>query len=483
MKDIRIRHRNSKSDFEKIDVKARKINSNNKKEVFFDEEESQKEFVYNKKRGEEVKYTKEGKPILRAADHYDLLDGEEKRSKDPYDVLKRSDFFNKNKKELSETKIETFRRKKHKKRSKWKIFFITLGILIILAFVFVTYVLDKTTLIIIPKYKDVSASSTFLIFKDDLIVDYASSTLSKDILKSEPKEVYEKAEGEITIYNNYSNTPQVLITNTRFQSPDGKIFRISNSITVPGKNGDKEGSIKVKVTADTYGSEYNIGPTKFTIPGFQNTPRFEGFYAKSEESMTGGASGIVQMVSKTDIDNTKKDLTEDLESELKTKYLSINHNDYYTLYDLAKTRFFDNSNDLINENQNKYNLTAEVTLISIKKSVLSKLIAEQTLGQDFKSTDNFKMLSIDNLLFSFSDDSDINNNILKLNIIGKTRLIWDFDHEEMKRKFLSQPINNFTEIANQYKDIMLDFYSQNKPPWVKKYPNNTKKIEIKEVLR
>ena len=39
--------------------------------------------------------------------------------------------------------------------------------------------------------------------------------------------VEERAHGRITVVNNYSATPVKLIKNTRFETPDGLIFRIA----------------------------------------------------------------------------------------------------------------------------------------------------------------------------------------------------------------------------------------------------------------
>ena len=36
----------------------------------------------------------------------------------------------------------------------------------------------------------------------------------------------QKASGKITVYNNYGSAPQKLIANTRFQTSDGKVYRI-----------------------------------------------------------------------------------------------------------------------------------------------------------------------------------------------------------------------------------------------------------------
>jgi hypothetical protein len=99
--------------------------------------------------------------------------------------------------------------------------------------------------------------------------------------------------GYISIFNAYSVAPQKLVTQTRFENKDGKIFRITNAVTVPGakmENGTlTPSSIKVKVISDAVGEEYNIGPAYFTIPGFKGSPKYAGFYAKSTESMVGEA--------------------------------------------------------------------------------------------------------------------------------------------------------------------------------------------------
>ena len=43
-----------------------------------------------------------------------------------------------------------------------------------------------------------------------------------------------KASGQIIVYNAYNDNNQKLIKNTRFETPDGKIYRIQASIIVPG---------------------------------------------------------------------------------------------------------------------------------------------------------------------------------------------------------------------------------------------------------
>lgn len=137
------------------------------------------------------------------------------------------------------------------------------------------------------------------------------------------KQVEKKATGTVTIYNSYSSDPQPLIATTRLVTPDGKIFRLVNSVTVPGAK-IVEGkiiasSLDAAVAADKAGEDYNVGPVShFTIPGLKGTPKFEAFYAESKLAMSGGYIGEVAFPTEADIKNAKEELQKTLEVALKT---------------------------------------------------------------------------------------------------------------------------------------------------------------------
>jgi hypothetical protein len=101
-----------------------------------------------------------------------------------------------------------------------------------------------------------------------------------------------KASGSITVYNAYSASSVKLVKNTRFQTPDGLVFRAPADIVIPGQKGSTPGSVTVTVVADKAGAEYNAGPvSRFSLPGLaNNAAMYKGVYAKSTAAMTGGAS-------------------------------------------------------------------------------------------------------------------------------------------------------------------------------------------------
>jgi hypothetical protein len=141
----------------------------------------------------------------------------------------------------------------------------------------------------------------------------------------------QKAHGTITIYNEYSASPQPLVATTRFESEGGKIFRIQKAVVVPGMSGQgdgaKPGSVQAEVVADQSGDEYNIGPGKFTIPGFKESgvEKYAKFYAKSESQMTGGGSSAQESgtIAASDVSGAKTKILPELEVVYKKKIQEI----------------------------------------------------------------------------------------------------------------------------------------------------------------
>ncbi len=133
------------------------------------------------------------------------------------------------------------------------------------------------------------------------------------------KDVVQKAGGTITIFNK-SATAQRLVATTRFKSSDGLIFRIPQTINVPAgmKTGEAvtPGSVVSAVYADRPGAEYNIGPTQFTIPGFEGTPKSNDFYATSDKPMAGGIIGPAKVVTEKDFSMAQEELTAKIKDEI-----------------------------------------------------------------------------------------------------------------------------------------------------------------------
>lgn len=141
------------------------------------------------------------------------------------------------------------------------------------------------------------------------------------------KQVKNYAGGQLTVYNSYSSDQQQLVEKTRFVTPDGKIFRLKKTVTVPGaKIIDGKiapSSINMEVVADAPGPDYNIGPVKlFTIPGLKGGPKYQSFYGESTGNMSGGFIGDVAYPTEDDIKKAKESAKTSLENSLRVLLLA-----------------------------------------------------------------------------------------------------------------------------------------------------------------
>lgn len=166
----------------------------------------------------------------------------------------------------------------------------------------------------------------------------AQKIASQDVQGSGTKTVNSAASGMITVYNTQTKA-QTLITNTRFASPAGLIFRIHKAVTIPGGSSTKPSSATVQVYADQTGASYNIGPTSFTIPGFAGTQLASKVYARSSGAMTGGAAGEVPVVDSTLEAQTRDALVKALTPDLLASIQSQVPPGYILIKGAATTTF------------------------------------------------------------------------------------------------------------------------------------------------
>ncbi|MEI6650642.1 MAG: hypothetical protein WCL23_04405 [Candidatus Moraniibacteriota bacterium] len=131
----------------------------------------------------------------------------------------------------------------------------------------------------------------------------------------------QKATGTVVMSNEYSTSPQQLVATTRLESSDGKIYRITKGVTIPGttvSNGKTvPGVAELTIVADANGESYNIPAGTFTVPGFKGTPKFDKFTAKSTLPIKGGSSGGgggIATITDADLAKAKKAATDQFRS-------------------------------------------------------------------------------------------------------------------------------------------------------------------------
>ncbi|MFW0862465.1 MAG: hypothetical protein ACKKL6_02660 [Candidatus Komeilibacteria bacterium] len=147
-------------------------------------------------------------------------------------------------------------------------------LVVVLAVLVVHYSLAKAFVTITPEYSDHDISFSAQIVdpeQSDLNIeerDYLIGRKLETVLTQSgtftPTATTvqgDKASGEVTIINNYTKE-QTLVATTRLLSSNNKLFRLTETVTVPAG-----GKLTATARADETGDEYLIPATKFTIPG------------------------------------------------------------------------------------------------------------------------------------------------------------------------------------------------------------------------
>ena len=204
-----------------------------------------------------------------------------------------------------------------------------------------------------------------------------TKTVTKTLPATSEQQVEKQASGKIKIINSHKETPQELVKNTRFQTPNGLIYRIRDSIVVPGytMNGSSvvPGTLEVEVFADSAGEEYNTSNAKFTIPGFSGKEQFEKIVAESVGNISGGYIGIQKVVSDEAKEQAEKELQEELKKQVED---TKNQSTEYVLVPNMETLSFGEIQDKPEGNSVVLSLSASVEAYSFVKKELSDFIGQ-----------------------------------------------------------------------------------------------------------
>jgi hypothetical protein len=374
-----------------------------------------------------------------------------------------------------------------------KITIISFASAVVLLTIFVAiFVLPEATLEIKRKTTQLQMNFAIELNKNTSVIDAVKNTLpaqliqiQKDVSKDFPvdnKQVLKaKAQGEIFIYNNYSSKPQTLVATTRFLAENGKLFRLVNKVIVPGasiENGKIiPRSIKATVVADQVGPEYNISPTKFSIPGFLGDPRYLGFYGISEKPMIGGANGQVNIVTKEFIDNCINSLKDDALKLAQTDLQNRITSDLTLIDGASKGRVVSAKSDVsAGESADSLHLTvtAEYDAIVFNMKDLKSLGVK--LLEKNSPKDQEVIASATSLIPTVSN-ADFDKGVITLQLSAKTLTAKPIDKNEIRSKILgfkSSDVSNLFLQNDAVEEAKLTFW----PFWVSSVPTNSSRVNV-----
>lgn len=348
--------------------------------------------------------------------------------------------------------------------------FIILVILIFLIAGFTYYILSPASLAVIkitPNSKIVSINSFLKAAETEGDIPLSFIKLRQEKEEKIPilglEKVSKKASGKIVIYNSFSASSQTLIKSTRFESSNGKIFRIEKPVIVPGMktiNGKKvPGSIEAMVYAEISGDEYNIALSDFTIPGFKGTAKFNKFYARSKTQITGGYSGVAPKIKEEDVIKIKKKLKEELEQEAFSKILNESDNNAVLLKDGLLTNF--SSEISLPKNNVESALirgVAEISVPVLKKDKIFDYLVKKYLNSDESSSydyyiKNFNSLSLkivknESAKFN-SDNAEVKEITIKIE--GNAIFLSKINEVKLKSELISE--RDITKVFKSHSEI------------------------------
>ncbi len=320
---------------------------------------------------------------------------------------------------------------------------------------------------------------------------YSVVKLSRDKGQSVPasgeSQVSRKASGVIVVYNNASTEPQKLVENTRFESADGKIYRIQKAISIPGKktlNGvTQPGSLEVIVYADQPGEAYNAGLSDFTVPGLKGTPRFTTIYARSKTPMTGGFIGLEKAVKAEDLSRIKGELQTVLQGELWEEAQAEVPEDFILFPSLSLFVYEDlPQSDVSGTGSNvTVNTRGHLYGVMFKKSDLSTFLAQKKIAlskDELLDIPNFASLTLSFVGIPPADLLLLNE--ISFKVSGSATAVWRTDEVALRADLLGRHERDVVTILKNYPTVAKSSVRV-RPVWKSTLPDEADKILIKKL--
>ena len=343
------------------------------------------------------------------------------------------------------------------------------------------------TVTVTPKQWSLPLTTTLTASKNSEALAYNLITVTEEASKSVPasgeENVEQKASGVITIFNTQGSQPQQLVKNTRFQTSNGLIFRINNTVTVPGttvKNGTTvPGSLSVRVYADKAGASYNVGLADFTIPGFQGDPRFKTITAKSDPSspIAGGFVGKRAKVSDTDLQAAYTSLEKELRQKLLTK-VGPQVPSHQIFFANAATISFEKGQPASGTSTAVVTTKGVLTGVLFDKEQLSKAVAP-ALSSDVAAIPH-TIKNWNDLIFTFKNGSETKisqGESIQFSLSGNALVQATIETEKIANALKSQKRSRFSQILAGIPAIATAELRM-RPAWAWSFPKNSANITV-----
>ncbi len=381
--------------------------------------------------------------------------------------------------------------KRSKPRKVSKMTFIA-SVLLFLSAVFVLYVFLKpahATVVIEPTVKNVTLSDDYVhvAYKNpeegDIAFNVASTTVvvSKTLKADKQETVEEKASGIITVFNDHSSTPQRIIRNTRFQSPDGKIYRVKKPFTIPGKKSGKPGSIDVKVYAEEVGESYNTkSGTKFTLPALSGDIA-KKITAVAKTDISGGFKGVRATVSSQQKQEAVEALKREIEQKALSSALASIGEDFVSFPDAV----------FINMDDPEYDYQQDVLTITLmaqailpvfnKYEFARELLSSSYADIDTSASSKPYIANLEDITLKLQNKDGLDleeDEVVKFTAQGTAKVMYEIDIDALKQELKGKNITVAKFIEGSYPGVKKVQDAVIKPFWRDSFPEDVELIDV-----
>tara|TARA_B100002051_G_scaffold276628_2_gene326316 strand:- start:37056 stop:38423 length:1368 start_codon:yes stop_codon:yes gene_type:complete len=359
--------------------------------------------------------------------------------------------------------------------------------------------MGKTELTIYPENRQPNISAEFIAYPDqrENALGYEVLTLEatgeRQVAASGQVQVEEQATGVIEIIKTTAGAER-LIKNTRFRSPDGLIFRIQESVVVPGAvvSGDGSsvpGTIQAEVFAEEAGEEYNLAAgTRFDIPGFEEggfTELFNAISARNPEALSGGFSGPQFQIDPDELSTARQALQLELrngllqriDNEKPAGFIAFPNAVAMTFNELPAVEYGD---DLVTIREQAILQIPLFQMTEFGSFLANEAVATYD-GGDVR-VDDPSVITFTYTNATTSSSIIANETSLSFTLNGRPLLIWEYDGLALARDLAGLPKTAIRNAVEAYPGIK-EARAHITPFWKRNFPEDPEEIIIIEELK
>ncbi len=362
----------------------------------------------------------------------------------------------------------------------------------------ISFLVSKTTLTVYPEYNEPTVNAEYTAYPEKRSgqLSYEIMTITEEgerqVQANGQEDVSTQAKGYLEIIKSTPGTER-LIKNTRFRSADGLVFRIQESVVVPGAVKDTSGklvpgTIRAEVFAENPGPEYNLAAgTRFDVPGFKEsnlTELYNSIYAENREPIAGGYKGPRFIIDDAKLAEQQQSLQVELRNKLLARIENESPADFVAFPGAVAITY--NSLPTIEFGENLVTIReqAVLQLPLFRSGDFAGFIAEGTVPS--YGGESVRITNMSDLTFAYTDVNTSGTNIanataLNFSILGKPQIVWEFDTEKLKADLAGKSLTAISTVLTGHTGIR-EAKITGKPFWKRSFPKTAEEIEVIEVI-